>query len=99
MTATCFLSSRFLESEITSLERGKQKAGQFDYSCFGDVLALEDAVQKAQSEEIRIPFGLGIAGSVAKTKEIINITSAYEVLSNIFLDTIQFFLDIENPGF
>jgi hypothetical protein len=58
-------------------------------------------VQKAQSEEIRIPFGLGIAGSVAKTKEIINITSAYEVLSNISLVTIQFFffLDIDYPGF
>ncbi|XP_057329164.1 cGMP-specific 3',5'-cyclic phosphodiesterase-like [Microplitis mediator] len=37
---------------------------------------LEDAIQKA-SEEIRIPFGVGIAGYVAQTKEIINIKDAY----------------------
>ncbi|XP_011296967.1 cGMP-specific 3',5'-cyclic phosphodiesterase [Fopius arisanus] len=39
---------------------------------------LEEAVQKAKSEEIRIPFGIGIAGYVAQTKEIINIKDAYE---------------------
>ncbi|XP_074095924.1 phosphodiesterase 6 isoform X1 [Cotesia typhae] len=38
---------------------------------------LEDAIQKANSEEIRIPFGVGIAGYVAQTKEIINIKDAY----------------------
>ncbi|KAH0555369.1 cGMP-specific 3',5'-cyclic phosphodiesterase-like [Cotesia glomerata] len=38
---------------------------------------LENAIQKANSEEIRIPFGVGIAGYVAQTKEIINIKDAY----------------------
>ncbi|XP_059488412.1 cGMP-specific 3',5'-cyclic phosphodiesterase [Neocloeon triangulifer] len=39
---------------------------------------LEEAVKRVQSEEIRIPFGLGIAGSVAHSKEVINIKNAYE---------------------
>ncbi|XP_026467286.1 cGMP-specific 3',5'-cyclic phosphodiesterase [Ctenocephalides felis] len=38
---------------------------------------LEDALRKARAEEIRIPFGVGIAGSVAQTKEIINLKDAY----------------------
>lgn len=38
---------------------------------------LEVAVQKAKNEEIKIPFGIGIAGYVAQTKEIINIKDAY----------------------
>jgi len=45
---------------------------------------LEDAIKKVQNEEIRIPFGVGIAGSVAQTKEVINITSAYEVRGQTF---------------
>ncbi|XP_011182613.2 cGMP-specific 3',5'-cyclic phosphodiesterase isoform X1 [Zeugodacus cucurbitae] len=40
--------------------------------------ALKDAVKKAKSEEIRIPFGVGIAGMVAQTKEMINIKEAYK---------------------
>ncbi|XP_032675457.1 cGMP-specific 3',5'-cyclic phosphodiesterase-like isoform X2 [Odontomachus brunneus] len=39
---------------------------------------LEEAVQRAKNEEIKIPFGVGIAGYVAQTKEIINITDAYK---------------------
>ncbi|XP_015176353.1 PREDICTED: cGMP-specific 3',5'-cyclic phosphodiesterase isoform X2 [Polistes dominula] len=39
---------------------------------------LEEAVQRAKNEEIRIPFGVGIAGYVAQTKEIINIKDAYK---------------------
>jgi cGMP-specific 3',5'-cyclic phosphodiesterase len=39
---------------------------------------LEDAVRKARIEEIRIPFGVGIAGCVAQNKEIINIKDAYK---------------------
>ncbi|KZC14616.1 PREDICTED: cGMP-specific 3',5'-cyclic phosphodiesterase-like [Dufourea novaeangliae] len=39
---------------------------------------LEDAIQKAKIEEIKIPFGIGIAGYVAQTKEIINIKDAYK---------------------
>lgn len=39
---------------------------------------LEDAVRKARIEEIRIPFGVGIAGVVAQSKEIINIKDAYK---------------------
>ncbi|XP_077287687.1 cGMP-specific 3',5'-cyclic phosphodiesterase-like [Arctopsyche grandis] len=38
---------------------------------------LEDAVSKARAEEIRIPFGVGIAGSVAQSKQPINIKDAY----------------------
>lgn len=38
---------------------------------------LEDAVSKARTEEIRIPFGVGIAGSVAQSKQPINIKDAY----------------------
>ena len=40
---------------------------------------FEEAVQKARSEEIRIPFGLGIAGYVAQNKQIINLKDAYTV--------------------
>ncbi|XP_039277552.1 cGMP-specific 3',5'-cyclic phosphodiesterase isoform X1 [Nilaparvata lugens] len=39
---------------------------------------LEDALQKAKAEEIRIPFGVGVAGSVAQTRRVININDAYE---------------------
>ena len=40
---------------------------------------LETAVQKAKTEEIKIPFGVGIAGYVAQSKQIINIKDAYKV--------------------
>lgn len=40
--------------------------------------ALQEAVTKARSEEIIIPFGVGIAGTVAQTKEMINIKEAYK---------------------
>lgn len=40
---------------------------------------LEEALQRAKNEEIKIPFGIGIAGYVAQTKEIINIKDAYKV--------------------
>lgn len=40
---------------------------------------LEEAIQRAKNEEIKIPFGVGIAGYVAQTKEIINIKDAYKV--------------------
>ncbi|XP_076164388.1 phosphodiesterase 6 [Ptiloglossa arizonensis] len=39
---------------------------------------LEVAIQRAKNEEIKIPFGVGIAGYVAQTKEIINIKDAYK---------------------
>lgn len=40
---------------------------------------LSVALQRAKNEEIKIPFGVGIAGHVAQTKEIINIKDAYKV--------------------
>jgi len=46
---------------------------------FYSLSELEDAVRKARTEEIRIPFGVGIAGCVAQNKEIINIKDAYKV--------------------
>lgn len=36
-------------------------------------------MEKAKSEEIRIPFGVGVAGQVAQTKQLMNIKNAYEV--------------------
>ncbi|KAI5714383.1 hypothetical protein M8J76_016146 [Diaphorina citri] len=39
---------------------------------------LDEAVQKARSEELTIPFGVGVAGTVAQNKEIVNIKNAYE---------------------
>ncbi|XP_043266143.1 cGMP-specific 3',5'-cyclic phosphodiesterase-like [Colletes gigas] len=39
---------------------------------------LEEAIQRAKNEEIKIPFGVGIAGYVAQTKESINIKDAYK---------------------
>lgn len=42
---------------------------------------VEDATH-TEEEEIRIPFGHGIAGHVAKFKESINIKNAYEVCIN-----------------
>lgn len=38
---------------------------------------LEEAIQMAKNEEIRIPFGVGIAGAVAQNKTLINIKDAY----------------------
>ncbi|XKL66408.1 hypothetical protein PGB90_009828 [Kerria lacca] len=35
-------------------------------------------MEKAKSEEIRIPFGVGVAGTVAQTKQLMNIQNAYE---------------------
>ena len=43
------------------------------------VLELDEAVEKAKSKEIRIPFGAGFAGITAQTKQLLNITNAYEV--------------------
>lgn len=40
--------------------------------------ALDDAIRLAKSKNIIIPFGVGIAGVVAESKEVINIKNAYE---------------------
>lgn len=42
---------------------------------------FEEAVQLARMEDIRIPFGVGIAGTVAHNKQLINIKNAYQVSS------------------
>ena len=39
-------------------------------------------MSRANNEEIYIPYGVGICGHVAKTKETINLKDAYEVASN-----------------
>lgn len=41
--------------------------------------SLEEALKLANSEEIRIPFGVGIAGTVAENKIMVNIKDAYNV--------------------
>lgn len=40
---------------------------------------LGEAVHKASEEEIQIPFGVGVAGTVAETKQVVNIRNAYQV--------------------
>lgn len=40
---------------------------------------LSEAVHKAKEEEIQIPFGVGVAGTVAETKQVVNIRNAYQV--------------------
>ncbi|XP_066278297.1 cGMP-specific 3',5'-cyclic phosphodiesterase-like isoform X1 [Branchiostoma lanceolatum] len=40
--------------------------------------SVEQAVHATGSHEIRVPFGCGIVGHVAKTKETVNIRNAYE---------------------
>ncbi|XP_040152060.1 cGMP-specific 3',5'-cyclic phosphodiesterase [Anopheles arabiensis] len=39
---------------------------------------LDEAVRRAKQDEIIIPFGVGIAGTVAQTNETINIKEAYK---------------------
>lgn len=41
-------------------------------------LVFDEAIVNRTGEEIIIPFGVGIAGAVAETKNIINIKNAYE---------------------
>ncbi|CAG9860103.1 unnamed protein product [Phyllotreta striolata] len=40
--------------------------------------SFEEAVRLSRSEELRIPFGVGIAGAVAHSKALINIKDAYK---------------------
>lgn len=42
---------------------------------------FDEAIRMARNEDIRIPFGVGIAGAVAKNKTLINIKDAYNVSS------------------
>ena len=44
------------------------------------IAGLEEAMSRANAESITIPFGVGICGNVAETKETINIKDAYEVM-------------------
>ena len=43
-----------------------------------NISTLEESIH-TEENEIKVPFGKGIAGHVAQTKEIININNAYEV--------------------
>ena len=52
-----------------------------DHNFVFPVTALDQAMARANKEEIKIPFGVGICGHVAKTKEIVNLENAYEVRS------------------
>ncbi|CAG9817476.1 unnamed protein product [Phaedon cochleariae] len=40
--------------------------------------SFEEAIKLSRSEDLRIPFGVGIAGKVAQTKKLINIKDAYK---------------------
>ncbi|XP_050437389.1 cGMP-specific 3',5'-cyclic phosphodiesterase isoform X1 [Adelges cooleyi] len=58
------------------LVRGKQLVAKlFDVTVDTE---LTDAVHKAKTEEIQIPFGVGVAGTVAETKQVVNIKNAYQ---------------------
>lgn len=46
--------------------------------CLCLFVAIDDAIRKHGGEEIIIPFGVGIAGAVAETKDTINIKDAYD---------------------
>lgn len=39
---------------------------------------MDEAVRRAKQDELIIPFGVGIAGTVAQTNETINIKEAYK---------------------
>ena len=44
---------------------------------------------RANKEEIYVPFGVGICGHVAKTKETINLKDAYEVNTLISINQLE----------
>ncbi|KAI8490745.1 hypothetical protein Bbelb_315380 [Branchiostoma belcheri] len=53
--------------------------------------SVEQALHATGAQEIRVPFGCGIVGHVAKTKETVNIRNAYEVsmFRSVYLDEIS----------
>ena len=59
-----------------------------------DTSTLEESLH-SEGMEIKVPFGKGIAGAVAQTKELINIKDAYEVyhLSNQSFNSIDSHFD------
>ncbi|XP_050304949.1 cGMP-specific 3',5'-cyclic phosphodiesterase-like [Anthonomus grandis grandis] len=74
-------------SLLTNADRGSlflakgSCEGRYLVSKFFDVrndTSFDEAVRLARSEEIRIPFGVGIAGTVAQNKVMINIKDAYK---------------------
>lgn len=46
--------------------------------------SFEEAIKLARTEEIKIPFGVGIAGTVALNKTLINIKDAYQVSETFY---------------
>lgn len=50
---------------------------------------LDEALSRADKESISIPFGVGICGHVAETKETVHIRDAYEVLFIISEDNYR----------
>ena len=61
------------------------------YNCY-TFIALDEAMSRANNEEIYIPYGVGICGHVAKTKETINLKDAYEVLQITLIFMISFLI-------
>ncbi len=56
--------------------RNRFNKNDFLYLCFS---GLEEAMTRANNESISVPFGVGICGHVAETKETVYIKDAYEV--------------------
>lgn len=54
--------------------------------------SFEEAIKLARSEEIKIPFGVGIAGTVAQNKTLVNIKDAYQVTFLSFLLILYYLL-------
>jgi hypothetical protein len=52
--------------------------------------ALDEALKKANSEEICIAFGVGICGHVAQTKETVVLKDAYEVRKKHLLISFEY---------
>ena len=55
------------------------------------ISALSDAMDTARNESISIPFGTGICGHVAETKETIYIKDAYNVRTVKTVELFKFF--------
>ena len=97
-------------SVLTNSDRGSlfltraSKQGRHLVSKLFDVTQdskLEDSVH-TEENEITVPFGVGIAGHVAKTKEVVNIKNAYEVqgcLLPVISHSVNAFLNYDWPEF
>lgn len=55
-------------------------------------------MSRANREQISIPFGVGICGHVAKTKEIVNLKDAYNVSSLVIITSLAHLVEMSNSS-